>query len=66
MNKSSWVKSALPFIIIVVAVIVAFVMISTRKPPEKEEVVDKAFLVEAQQVIREPVEFVIYSQPRHR
>ncbi|MFC3095591.1 efflux RND transporter periplasmic adaptor subunit [Alteromonas sediminis] len=62
MKKTSMVKSALPFAIIIIAVIVAFVMINMRKPPEKEEVVEKAFLVEAQEVFREPVEFVVFSQ----
>ena len=62
MKKSSLVKSALPFIIIIVAVVAMLAMINMRKPPEKEEVVEKAFLVEAQEVVREPVEFVILSQ----
>ena len=62
MKNSSLLRSALPFLIILVALGAAFVMIKAKKPPEKEEVVEKAFLVEAQEVYVEPVEFVVYSQ----
>ena len=60
--SKAWVKSGLPLIIIVVAVIAAVVLIKARKPPEQNEVETKAFLVEAKPANVEPVQFVVASQ----
>lgn len=62
MKSSSLLKIILPILIIFLAILVAVAMISMRKPPEKEEVVERALLVEAKDVVRENVEFVIRSQ----
>ncbi len=62
MNKSSLVKTLLPVIILLGAAIVAVVLIASKKPPEKKPAETKAFLVDAQQVSRESVQFAVETQ----
>ncbi|GGW95527.1 efflux RND transporter periplasmic adaptor subunit [Alteromonas halophila] len=69
MKQSLWMKGGIPLVVIVVAVIVAGVMISSRKPPEQNPVEEPAFLVDAQPVSSEQVQFSVTSQgnvlPKH-
>jgi RND family efflux transporter MFP subunit len=60
--KSTYKKIGLPILIIAIAMVVAFVMISSRKPPEETVVEDKAFLVEALAVNSEDITFMVKSQ----
>lgn len=60
--KSTYKKIGLPILIIVVAVIVAYVMVSSRKPPEEIVAEDKAFLVDVLEVNSEDITFMVKSQ----
>lgn len=62
MKNSILVKSGLPLLIILVAIIAAAVMISSKQPPEQIEVETPAFLVDATPVFAETVKFVVKSQ----
>ncbi|MDC8831213.1 efflux RND transporter periplasmic adaptor subunit [Alteromonas gilva] len=70
MKASSLVKSALPIILLVLAAIAATIMIISKKPPEKKVVEEQAFLVDAQPVYSENIEFTVSSQgnvqPEHK
>lgn len=55
-------KVGIPFIILLVSIIVLVVMISLKPEPEKKEVETKDFLVEAQPIFSEDVEFFVYAQ----
>lgn len=70
MKQSLWVKGGIPLIVLVIAIIAAGVMISSRQPPEQKPVEEKAFLVDAQSVSREQVQFSVASQgnvlPKHQ
>lgn len=70
MKFSSFAKAGLPIIILGVTVVVTAVLIMSKKPPEKKEVEELAFLVDAQPVFREHVEFTVSSQgtvlPKHK
>ncbi|WP_026374832.1 efflux RND transporter periplasmic adaptor subunit [Aestuariibacter salexigens] len=60
--KRLLVKAGIPLVIILVAIILAAVMIASRKPPETNEEPERAFLVEAKQVQQQNVQFSIASQ----
>lgn len=60
--KGRLVQAGLPLVIILIAVAVAAVMILSKKPPEKVEAVEKAFLVSAEPAIMEDLNFVVKSQ----
>ncbi len=62
MRNSMLMKSGIPLLIILIAIIAAAIMIGTRKPPEQKAVEAKAFLVDAQQVNKEEVRFKVLSQ----
>ncbi len=62
MRNSKLMKSGIPFLIILIAIIAAAIMIASRKPPEQKPVESKAFLVDAQEVNREEVRFKVHSQ----
>lgn len=70
MKTTSVFKSALPIIILLVAVGVTALLVISKKPPEKKETVEKAFLVDAQPVFYRNVEFTVASQgnvqPKHK
>ncbi|WP_296051657.1 efflux RND transporter periplasmic adaptor subunit [uncultured Alteromonas sp.] len=70
MKLSSLAKSGLPIILLGLAVVAAGIMIMSKKPPEKKEVEELAFLVDAQPVFTEHVEFTVTSQgnvqPKHK
>ena len=70
MKKSVFLKSVVPLIIIIGALIIAKVMISSKKPPEQTPIEEKAFLVDAQPIYRQSVEFTVSSQgnvqPKHK
>lgn len=55
-------KVGVPFLVIIVSIIVMIVLISMKKEPEKEEVLTKDFLVDAQDVQFGEVQFFVYSQ----
>ncbi|MFT6268964.1 MAG: RND family efflux transporter MFP subunit [Alphaproteobacteria bacterium] len=63
-------KVGIPIIILLAAFVILAVMIYMKPAPEKKEVVTKAFLVEAQSIFTENVEFLVYAQgavtPKHR
>ena len=60
--KSALVKAGLPLLIVIVAIVVAAGMIMSKKPPEKNEVEQKAFLVNASPVEMQDLNFVVKSQ----
>lgn len=62
MKKHSVLMWLLPIVIIVVALALAFILISSKKPLEQEPTIDKAFLVDAQRVYTESVDFAIKTQ----
>lgn len=62
MRNSLWFKAGLPLIIIVIAMVVAGVMIKSRKPPEQKPAETKAFLVDAKPATYEEVQFTVSSQ----
>lgn len=62
MKKSSLAKILFPLAIVIGAIALGYLIVASKAPPEKEDIVDKAFLVEAQTVYFEPVEFAVYSQ----
>ncbi|BFT30497.1 efflux RND transporter periplasmic adaptor subunit [Alteromonas sp. D210916BOD_24] len=62
MKNSILVKSGIPLIIIIVAFVVAAIMINARKPPEQVPVEIPAFLVDAEAVSAEQVNFIVKSQ----
>lgn len=62
MKDSILVKSGIPLIILIVAIVAAAIMISSRKPPESFPVETQAFLVEANAVNSQSVNFVVNSQ----
>ena len=70
MKKSVFLKSVVPLIIIIGAVFITAVMISSKKPPEQTPIEEKAFLVDAQPIYRQSVEFTVSSQgnvqPKHK
>lgn len=70
MKLSSLAKSALPIILLGLAAIAAGIMIMSKKPPEKKVVEEQAFLVDAEPVYTEHVEFTVTSQgnvqPKHK
>lgn len=60
--KGSLIKAGLPLGIILIAVGFAAVMVMSKKPPEKVVVEEKAFLVSAEPVSLEDLNFVVKSQ----
>ena len=68
--KSSIAKAGIPLLILLVAIVLTAVMILGKKPPEKKVVEEKAFLVDAEPVYSEHVEFTVSSQgnvlPKHK
>ena len=70
MKLSSLIRSALPILLLGLALIAAGIMILSKKPPEKKVVEELAFLVDAQPVYTEHVEFTVTSQgnvqPKHK
>lgn len=62
MKHLSWLKSILPLLIILGAVVIAIVLIQSKSPPEKKPAETKAFLVDAQPVSRQQVNFAVKSQ----
>ncbi|MEW9797026.1 efflux RND transporter periplasmic adaptor subunit [Alteromonas sp. CYL-A6] len=70
MKHSSLMKAGLPLLILIGAIVVAAVMIKSRKPPEQKPVEEKAFLVSAEPVNSEQVQFTVESQgnvlPKHQ
>ncbi|MBO1254847.1 efflux RND transporter periplasmic adaptor subunit [Alteromonas sp. 5E99-2] len=62
MKKHSVVRWLLPIAIIIVALVIAFILITSKKPLEQEPIVDKAFLVNAQSVYTESVDFTVKTQ----
>lgn len=60
--KSVLVKSGLPLVIVFVAVAIAAVMIMSKKPPEKAEIKQKAFLVSTTTVEVQDINYVVKSQ----
>ncbi|MCW8092053.1 efflux RND transporter periplasmic adaptor subunit [Alteromonas sp. ASW11-130] len=70
MRNSMLLKSGIPLLIILVAIIAAAVMIGAKKPPEQKPVESKPFLVDAMQINSEDVHFKVYSQgnviPKHQ
>ncbi len=55
-------KVGIPIIILLVAVISLIIMVALKKEPEKKEVETKAFLVDAEPIYVEDVEFLVYAQ----
>ncbi len=55
-------KVGLPIFIIIAAIVALVVMISLKPDPEKKEVETKAFLVDAQPIFSENIEFLVYAQ----
>jgi RND family efflux transporter MFP subunit len=55
-------KAGIPLIIVVSSVIVMFALGSLKKQPEKEEPVEKDFLVDAKPLEFGTVDFLVYSQ----
>ncbi|MCC2615379.1 efflux RND transporter periplasmic adaptor subunit [Aestuariibacter halophilus] len=55
-------KAGIPLIIVLIAIVVAAAMINMRQPPEKAEVEERAFLVNAIPVSSEDLQFVVKSQ----
>ena len=62
MKNSVLVKSGLPLVIILAALIIAFVLANSRKPPEQVPVEIPAFLVDAKEIQSEQVSFIVKSQ----
>lgn len=60
--KGSLVKAGLPLVIVLIALAAAAVMVMSKKPPEKVVVEEKAFLVSAEPVALEDLNFVVKSQ----
>lgn len=55
-------KAGLPLIILLVSIVVMMVFISSKKPPEQVETPEKAFLVNAEPVYTEDLNYVVNSQ----
>lgn len=62
MKNSNLIRSVVPLVIILVAVVAAVIMIGSRKPPEQVPVEIPAFLVDAKPANSEPVNFIVTSQ----
>lgn len=60
--KSTYKKIGLPILIIAIALLVAFLMVSSRKPPEENVVEEMAFLVDVLEVSSEDITFMVKSQ----
>lgn len=60
--KSILTKGGIPLAIILVASVAAMIMISSKEPPEKKPVEEKAFLVDASPVTKQDLTYVIKSQ----
>lgn len=59
---SGFKKAGIPILILIVAIIVMFVLISLKQKPEKEELTTRDFLVDAKPIELENVDFLVYSQ----
>ena len=55
-------KAGLPFIILIAAFVLMMILISLKDAPEKEEIVEKDFLVDVQSIEFGNVDFMVYSQ----
>ena len=70
MKKSVVLKSVVPIVILLGGILIMTSLIGARKPPEKEVVEEKAFLVDAQPIFRQNVNFNVFSQgnvqPKHK
>lgn len=60
--KGSLLKAGIPLGIVLISIGAAAVMVMSKKPPEKVEVEEKAFLVSAEPVALEDLNFVVKSQ----
>ncbi|MEQ5808019.1 efflux RND transporter periplasmic adaptor subunit [Alteromonas sp. NFXS44] len=62
MSKSGWVKTLGPVIVIVIALVLAIILISSKTPPEQKIPESKDFLVEARLAEKQQTAFVVHSQ----
>ena len=70
MKTHSVLRWLLPIVIIILALVLAFILISSKEPLEQEPIVEKAFLVDAKSVYTESVDFTVKTQgnviPKHQ
>lgn len=60
--SSGFKKAGIPVLILIGAIVVMVVLISMKEQPEKEEVIERDFLVDAKPIELKSVEFLVYSQ----
>jgi RND family efflux transporter MFP subunit len=60
--SSGFKKAGIPVLILIGAIVVMVVLVSMKEQPEKEEVIERDFLVDAKPIELKSVEFLVYSQ----
>lgn len=70
MKNSMLIRTGAPLVIILIALVITVVMISSRKPPEQTPIEESAFLVDARPVGRETISFDVKTRgnvmPQHQ
>lgn len=63
-------KAGIPIVILIVAIVCTVIMISLKPKPEVKEIEAKSFLVDAQTIVFQDIEFLVYAQgavqPKHK
>ena len=55
-------KIVVPILILIVAILLTFLIIKMKAPPVKKELIVKDFLVDAQAIFSQDIEFLVYAQ----